>query len=62
MIYTQTQQLNKGLNIITVDVSELSRKVLSNTNQQLGRDVPYKLILKGHNETEEFVIGRVVKS
>lgn len=59
-IYTEKKQLKKGINIISVDVSEIGEQVygFAADNKKLGTDVPYKVSLKGQEETETLTIRK----
>ncbi len=59
-IYTEKKQLQKGINIISVDVSEIGEQIygFAADDKQLGTDVPYKVSLKGKEEIETLTIGQ----
>lgn len=57
-IYTQKQLLQKGINVISVDMETIGMQVMGFANaKKLGKDIPYKVALKGKQETETLTIG-----
>ncbi len=61
-IYTQKQKLKKGINVITIDLSEISGEKdgvegFAGNNELLGDKVGYRLSLEGANEAEMLTIA-----
>jgi len=61
LVYTQKQKLKKGINVITVDLSEISGKDevegFAGNNDLLGDKVGYRVSLEGENEAEMLTIA-----
>lgn len=61
LVYRQKQQLKKGINIITIDLSEISGDDtdtgFAGNNDLLGDKVGYKVSLEGVNEAEMLTIA-----
>ena len=60
LIYTQKQVLKKGINVITVDLSEISGEDsdgFAGNNELLGDKVGYRVSLEGVNEAEMLTIA-----
>lgn len=60
VVYAQKQKLKKGINIITVDLSEISGESemgFAGNNELLGDKVGYRVSLEGLNEAEMLTIA-----
>lgn len=61
LVYSQKQKLKKGINVITVDLSEISGdesiEGFAGNNDLLGDKVGYRVSLEGENEAEMLTIA-----